>query len=246
MEKDRQIYKNDFSHIVYAVIYMAIMAAGMYVSYHVFGYDYDNPKIDTVLIYFEFPMSVYAICVYIKNYKGTSFNKLKMTFSFVMFSVLMILLMVFYLIQGTYKQESQYFIYVVITTIFVAFSEEVMYRGIVLSGFLKKYTIVKAIVYSSILFALLHTVNILGGESIKSMLIQLANTFILGIVLACFRVKNKNIIPLILYHFIWDIILISSPFVERYLLLITAIVGVSIVFAILLPSQIYKQDVSDK
>ena len=237
----REILMNK-KELKYAFIYTLIMAWGMFVSYHIFGYNYDSNKIDTVLIYFELAMTIFAVWIYCKHYANTAFTRLKITGAFLIYSIFMIFAFVLYLLQGADKANTEYFIYIVITTALVATSEEIMYRGIVVTGLLKHNSKVKAIIYSAILFSLLHTVNILGGVSISSMLIQLVNTFVLGIVLACFRVENKNIAPLIVYHFIWDMVLISPIFVKKYIGIIAAIVGLSIVLSIMLPIKIYKQN----
>ena len=228
--------------VIYAVIYTMIMAIGMFSSYHIFGYSYDSPKIDRILIWFELVMSIFAILIYIRSRNGKAFGRLKITPTFLIYSLLMISGALSYIIKGCYRDSSPNYSHIFITTLFVAFSEEMMYRGIVLGAFLEKHSRLKAIMLSSMMFSLLHTVNMLGGVSFSSMMIQLANTFIFGLVLSSFMVRNGNIIPLMIYHFIWDMVLISPSFMENASWMIASTVTLSIILAIALPIAIGKED----
>ena len=49
------------SAVLAAVGYIAIMAAGMFTSGHLFGITYGDPKMVNVLVFFEIILSLYAI-----------------------------------------------------------------------------------------------------------------------------------------------------------------------------------------
>ncbi|MBS9784115.1 CPBP family intramembrane metalloprotease [Candidatus Gracilibacteria bacterium] len=98
---------------------------------------------------------------------------------------------------------------VALTTFLVGFSEELVYRGVVFSTFLKDNK-VKAILVSAVIFSLLHAVNILAGTDIIVIGAQLFMTFIAGLFFAFVRLKIENIIPIMLYHWAWDFVLIGG------------------------------------
>ncbi len=56
----------------------------------------------------------------------------------------------------------------------------------------------------------MHAVNVLGSISLFGMLIQLLLTFLVGITLACLALEIENILPLIIYHALWDFLLIAE------------------------------------
>jgi hypothetical protein len=98
-------------------------------------------------------------------------------------------------------------------TFLVGFSEELVFRGIILKGFLEKHGVFFSMLMSAVLFSLLHSVNVFGGMPFIVMLVQLIMTFLLGMVFAPLAIKLNNITPLILFHFIWDMLLFSSPII---------------------------------
>lgn len=46
---------------------------------------------------------------------------------------------------------------------------------------------------------------------------QLILTFLFGVIFSCLSLLIKNIIPLILYHFIWDFVIFSQSLVNAKL-----------------------------
>jgi membrane protease YdiL (CAAX protease family) len=101
---------------------------------------------------------------------------------------------------------------IAITTLLVGFSEEAMFRGVLLHNAIKKYGTIKAVFISSLGFSLLHSINIFGGQSISATLIQMAFTFVLGLFFSLVAIRVKNIVPLIIFHFLWDFTLLSADY----------------------------------
>lgn len=100
------------------------------------------------------------------------------------------------------------------TTLMVGLSEELMYRGVVLQAFALRYGPAKAVVLSAVLFALLHSVNVLGGLSVGGMVVQLGFTFLFGLYFGTLAIRIGNITPLIIVHALWDFLLISSSYFQ--------------------------------
>lgn len=90
-------------------------------------------------------------------------------------------------------------------TLLVAFVEETVYRGLIFKTLLRK-SAVAAVVTSGILFSITHMLNALSGQSMADTMLQLIYALLLGVVLALLMLKNGNIIPLILFHFIHNLI----------------------------------------
>lgn len=60
--------------------------------------------------------------------------------------------------------------------------EEIIFRGIILEGFLTKYTTKKAIIFSALIFGIIHFIPI-----------QVVNAFFMGIVLGWIYIKTKSL-----------------------------------------------------
>jgi membrane protease YdiL (CAAX protease family) len=84
----------------------------------------------------------------------------------------------------------QYLSYIVVLVIFAGICEEVLFRGTIMPA-MEDHGLVAAIVYSSLLFALLHV-----------SLLNLVSTFVLGVVMAVIVIKTGSIWGAIIYHMI--------------------------------------------
>lgn len=196
------------------------MAAGMYTMHHIVGSSYGAVEMVNTIFYFEVVMSIIALGVYLKFFKGTSFNKPtkkpRTLFLFV-FGVMIINLLIIagmFVTQGTFSAAiAPQLLMVFVTTALVGFSEEMIYRGIALPALLETNSKVKAILLSSLLFASLHAVNVLGGMPVYAMVVQLVSTFLVGITFTCIALELKTIAPLIIFHGLWDFFAIASGYV---------------------------------
>ena len=78
---------------------------------------------------------------------------------------------------------------IVLALVVVApFTEEFLFRGLILRGFLNRYSIIKAILVSALLFALTHYI------------FQFLSAFLAGILLAWWFVKTRSLLPCIYGH----------------------------------------------
>lgn len=99
------------------------------------------------------------------------------------------------------------------TTLLVGFGEEIMYRGIVFHAFLTTRRVRWAMLVSAIAFSLLHAVNGFGGLHLASVPLQLIMTFLFGFLFAPLMLKLNNILPLIIFHWLWDFVQFVAPLV---------------------------------
>ncbi len=202
--------------VLAAIIYTLIMAAGMYTLGHIVGGNYGDTTMSKTLIYFEIAMTIFAIIVYLKYFKGQSFGKINkkprklFVFTFTVMILIETIMIGILFSSKLADKDVSLIILIFATTILVGISEELIYRGIVLQAFLENNPKHKAILISSLFFSSLHSVNILSGVTASGMLIQLLLTFLVGITLACIAVELKNLLPLIIYHALWDFLLIAG------------------------------------
>jgi membrane protease YdiL (CAAX protease family) len=99
------------------------------------------------------------------------------------------------------------------TTLLVGLGEETMYRGIVLHAFLTTNRVRFAMLVSAIAFSLLHAVNVFGGVLLIAVPMQLIMTFLFGFFFAPLMLKLNNIVPLMIFHWLWDFVVFAAPLV---------------------------------
>lgn len=90
-------------------------------------------------------------------------------------------------------------------TLLVGFVEETVYRGLILKAMLNK-SVTAAVVTSSLLFAFTHALNLISSQDAASTAVQIVYSLLVGAVLALLMVRDGNILPLILFHFLHNLI----------------------------------------
>ena len=98
-----------------------------------------------------------------------------------------------------------------VAMVMVGVSEELMFRGILLSSCLEFFgessvsSLKKAIIISGSIFGAFHIFNVLIGASLSGSIVQALNAAVLGIVFGVIYVRSgKNIWPCIVLHSIQD------------------------------------------
>ncbi len=126
-----------------------------------------------------------------------------------------------------------------LTIALVGFSEELMWRGLILSQFTKIEAVDRAlsrlfekliarglahydsskfisnalgIVINAVLFSLFHAVNAIGGYAPSSVIYQMIGTVALGVVLGTLALCLPSIRPLMAIHFLWDYFIIMGNY----------------------------------
>lgn len=92
-------------------------------------------------------------------------------------------------------------------------SEEILFRGILISYLMKFFKNSKAIygvlIFSALLFGLIHVTNVFVGAPLDSSIFQAFYTFSMGIILGAVYLRTGNIWIPIIFHSLIDIIGIS-------------------------------------
>lgn len=83
---------------------------------------------------------------------------------------------------------------------FIVIAEELLFRALLLTFFLREQTPLKSILYSSLIFGAVHIVNISSVTTILPGLVQVAYTFFLGLLVATAYYFTENFIVPVLFH----------------------------------------------
>lgn len=82
--------------------------------------------------------------------------------------------------------------------------EEVIFRKLILNKINEKKGTVKSIIYSSIIFSLMHLIN-LFNQPLLDTIIQIISSFAGGCLFGVIYSKQKNLINVIILHFLYDL-----------------------------------------
>lgn len=98
-----------------------------------------------------------------------------------------------------------WWMYVLVYVLLPAIAEELTFRGFILTGLRRRFPVWTAILISSFLFALYH-MNVF----------QALPTFLLGVVLGMLAVRSSSIFPGMLFHLVYNGMLIGVPLLTRF------------------------------
>lgn len=93
---------------------------------------------------------------------------------------------------------------IVVFMALVAFLEEALFRGLLFKAIERRKSTNMAIIISGLTFGFGHIVNLLGGYTGISQLIQIVLAVVIGFVLAVLFVRTKSIVPGIIFHFLFN------------------------------------------
>ena len=88
---------------------------------------------------------------------------------------------------------------------FPSIFEEAVFRGIVLTVFLSKYSEWKSIIFSSLGFGLMHLLNLLDGGDPVWILGQIAWAFSLGLFYGYVFVRTRSLLPPMIVHYLGNV-----------------------------------------
>jgi membrane protease YdiL (CAAX protease family) len=99
---------------------------------------------------------------------------------------------------------------VLINCLFVGFSKELMFRGVVFSAFARRRPIWPAILASSFLFGAIHSLNAFGTGHLFIALMQSVAAGLSGLFLLALRLRTGSLWPPIIFHWIWNFALLVA------------------------------------
>ncbi|UXS67941.1 CPBP family intramembrane metalloprotease [Staphylococcus chromogenes] len=196
-------------HIIFLLIYMFVMGLGLFVTKHMLNTPYDSDAFSHTFLPF---MMFLALMVLIYGMRFRYTLKLappkRISYFFILPFVPVVLLVV---MSATANFSlSLAFVLPMLDVLFIGIAEEGLYRGIILGGLAKRIKPIYAILLSSVLFAALHLLNVLGGLSWTDVFNQLLSTFIMGVFLGAIYIYTRNILYPFFFHLLWDYIFLSN------------------------------------
>ena len=90
-------------------------------------------------------------------------------------------------------------VFYIISMLCVGFLEEIIFRGFLFVGMVKK-NVKSAIIVSSITFGIGHIVNLLNGQDLLETLLQIVFAIVVGFTLVTLFYKGKSLLPCIIFH----------------------------------------------
>jgi membrane protease YdiL (CAAX protease family) len=93
---------------------------------------------------------------------------------------------------------------ILLNTLFVGFSEELMFRGALLQAFRSVTSIWPAVLLSSVAFGAIHSLNVFVTGDLKAALIQSSAALLSGVIFIALRLRTGSLWPSIILHALWD------------------------------------------
>jgi uncharacterized protein len=95
-------------------------------------------------------------------------------------------------------------LWILLNTFFVGFSEELMFRGALLQAFRRTVSIWPAVLLTSFLFGAIHSLNVFMTGDLRSALIQSIAALLSGLFFIALRLRTGSLWPSIIVHCLWD------------------------------------------
>lgn len=198
--------------------YIAVIAIGMVHAYRVDGAPYGTLDMVVHFWWVELILTLITIAVALRyfGWRAVGFGRMNHSQLVWMLPAILILCVMLWALAariayGTLTgQDWRILGSLLFTTFLIGFSEEVMFRGILLRAALSRLSPAKAMLLSAIAFSLLHAVNGLGGQSFLNIVQQLGFTFLVGFSLAPLALRIGTLWPLIVWHWLWDFALFAG------------------------------------
>lgn len=223
--------------VITGLIYIALMGVGMALLSSL-GWSYSDPEMVRVIVFFEAIFMILTLSVYRKLKLTALTQPFRFSKWLIPFMVIFVIIIGLWIVTGTLNAHLPLLGLIAITTLFVGFSEELMFRGIVLHVLLERRGVVFSIMMSALFFSLLHAVNVFAGVPWFAVPLQLVATFLFGVVFSCLALLIRNLLPLILYHFVWDFVLVSQPLTGAHVDNVT-LIGILVELLIVVPLVVY-------
>lgn len=116
---------------------------------------------------------------------------------------------------------------IVVFSLIVGFTEESVFRGMIRVK-LKARSSVFYIWFSSLVFGILHIANALAGHDWLAVTLQVINAFLLGLILAMLFELTGHLVPLILFHFLYDALAqVTNPALQDHEILVVSILNIA-------------------
>lgn len=205
-------------HILFAVLFILVQGVTFAVTWFGFGYRYGSAQEARLSVLSEAILAL-MVLVYIRRYASWreagygefSWRRLLWIAPLLLPAVLYAVYFLGKIASaGPSAQQLLGLAAVGVMTLLVGFAEETTFRGILLRGELAAgRNVFVAMIVSAVGFSLLHSVNVLGGLPASEVASQMFSTLMVGLCFAPLALLVGNLIPLVIWHFLWDFITLA-------------------------------------
>lgn len=195
------------------MLYTCLMGLGIIKINATFSLGYGSARMTNLFIYLEMFLAVIIVIIYFRSYRGMAFNKTikSQVLGLGPWILILTTLVVGHHISINFEDFKLLLgLQVMMTALFMAISEELLFRGIYLFTLIKHRAPRLAFRLSALLYACFQCVYFLGGMPLKTVLLQIIMAYILGYSLATLAYHRKNISLLIALQFLWHLLVLYS------------------------------------
>lgn len=125
--------------------------------------------------------------------------------------------MLYKFIEGIYKNISYFngttlisIVLILMGTVMAGFSEEIMFRGLLLNTLKVKIPLISAMIISSLGFSVMHITTIFAGKTLIEAIVNVIVSSLLGFSFVPLAIILNNILPLAIFHTLWNFIIMAS------------------------------------
>jgi membrane protease YdiL (CAAX protease family) len=198
--------------ILAAIVYTVIMAAGWLVN----RYDYGTVS----NLFWVTPFLLLAIVftyALIRRYRIPIASAGRLRTPWMMWVVILIIFVdgvgLTYSLTTGFAGHRTALAGIFVATMMVGFAEEGMFRGFLITSLARRMSIGKALVISSVMFGLLHSVNVLAHAEPLTVGVQVLFTLLVGYVLGTVYIRSDGSIVLVaILHGVYDFIVFSTGY----------------------------------
>lgn len=199
--------------LVTTATYLGIVAAGLALIHQIDGATFGTPDILRRFWLVELILTALTLFVALRyfGWAGAGFGRLNVSALIWVLPAYAVLAVMLWDVWPALTGFSGGFLFLLtLTTLLIGFSEELMFRGILLRGAMTKLSVIQAMMLSALAFSVLHVFNGFAGQSLDNTLQHLAFTFLIGFALAPIALKLGNLWPLIIWHWLWNFALFAG------------------------------------
>ncbi|KAB1069157.1 CPBP family intramembrane metalloprotease [Tamlana haliotis] len=196
--------------LLHLLLVAVLWAFFTFIYAKIFGNPGQMPLADLISKSFSVNLLLAALTVTVYSYIRPAniivgLNKIKTKKNWILiYPIFIIVLSLFSSgLNGVYANFDSYK-WALINCLFVGISEELMFRGVLLSSLTKKIGFIKAALIVIFLFGAIHVLNVFTTGELGQGIAQACMAMSSGILFLAVRVKTLSIIPAIILHALWD------------------------------------------
>lgn len=201
---------NRFTIFYFPILYIVFMGIANLIAKQCFHAQYGAPEYVEAMLPFMLILTI-APCVFflLRRERLTPIWQGEPRYAlYLILFIPLVAMSAFFIV--THGNLDRAFITPLAMTLLVGIAEEMTFRRILFVGLFKEMDFRRALLFSSIVFSLLHSVNVFAGLPFSQMLTQLVTTFLAGLFYGLMYHYTRNIRLLIVGHWLWDYLLFGG------------------------------------